>query len=101
MATTTTFEAVRAEALFASSLQSSQEPATGEIRSAVAVTLRQIGIQGCAARVASEFGDHPETAVRRMTWALAQVRATYPGKGSKTVRAIRSMRRPGALALSA
>ena len=104
MATTTTFEAVRAEALFASSLQSSQEPASGDIRSAVAVTLRQIGIQGCAARVASEFGDHPETAVRRMTWALAQVRATYPGK-TKTLRAIRSMRRPGAvsrpLALSA
>ena len=41
-----TFEAVRAEALFASSLQSSQEPATGDIRSAVAVTLRQIGIRG-------------------------------------------------------
>jgi len=94
----TTFEAVRAEALFASTLQSSQQPATGEIRTAVAATLRQIGIQGCAARVAGEFGDHPETAVRRMSWALAQVRATYPTRSSRTVRAIRSLRCPGALA---
>ncbi|GAA0744699.1 hypothetical protein Drose_37330 [Dactylosporangium roseum] len=93
----TTIEAVRAEALFASTLQSSETPASGEIRAAVAVTLRQIGIQGCAARVASEFGDHPETAVARMVWALAQIRATYPAKGSKAIRAIRAMRRPGAV----
>ncbi|GAA4244311.1 hypothetical protein [Dactylosporangium darangshiense] len=93
----TTFEAVRAEALFASDLQSSQFPAGGEIRSAVAATLRSMGIQGCAARVASEFGDHPETAVARMAWALAQVRATYPAAETRTVRAIRSLRRPGAV----
>ena len=73
----TTFEAVRAEALFASDLQSSQHPAGGDVRGAVADTLRRIGVKGCAARVASEFGDHPETAVARMGWALAQVRATY------------------------
>ncbi|MFG2044915.1 hypothetical protein [Dactylosporangium sp. NPDC048998] len=93
----TTFEAVRAEALFASDLQSSQSPVGGEIRTAVAATLRRIGVQGCAARVASEFGDHPETAVARMAWALAQVRATYPAGGAKTVRAMRSLRRPGAV----
>jgi hypothetical protein len=93
----TTFEAVRAEALFASDLQGSQAPARGEIRTAVAATLRRMGVQGCAARVASEFGDHPETAVARMAWALAQIRATYPVEGSRTLRAIRSMRRPGAV----
>lgn len=93
----TTFEAVRAEALFASDLQSSQSPAGGQIRDAVAATLRRIGVQGCAARVAIEFGDHPETAVARMAWALAQVRAVYPAGGSKTARAIRSLRRPGAV----
>jgi hypothetical protein len=97
----TTFEAVRAEALFASDLQSSQSPARGEIRGAVAATLRRMGVQGCAARVAGEFGDHPETAVARMTWALNQIRATYPAEGSKTLRAIRSMRRPGAVIRSA
>jgi len=82
----TTFEAVRAEALFASDLQSSQAPARGEIRTAVAATLRRIGIQGCAARVASEFGDHPETAVARMGWALDQVRATYHGRVTRARR---------------
>ena len=76
----------RTEALFASDLQCSQAPARGEIRTAVAATLRRIGVQGCAARVASEFGDHPETAVRRMAWALAEVRATYRGRGTKVRR---------------
>ncbi|WP_433611630.1 hypothetical protein ACQP2P_44845 [Dactylosporangium sp. CA-139114] len=93
----TTFEAVRAEALFASDLQGSQTPARSEIRMAIAATLRRVGVQGCAARVASEFGDHPETAVARMAWALAQVRATYPAEESKTLRAIRTLRRPGAV----
>jgi len=72
-----TFEAVRAEALFVSVLQSSERPAPERVRLAVATTLRQEGIRGCAARVAGEFGDHPETAVSRMTWALAMVRAVY------------------------
>ncbi|WP_432981973.1 hypothetical protein [Dactylosporangium sp. CA-233914] len=87
----TSFEAVRAEALFASDLQSSQCPARGEIRGAVAATLRRIGVQGCAARVASEFGDHPETAVARMVWALTQVRATYRAGDAKRLRALRSI----------
>jgi hypothetical protein len=74
----TTFENVRAEALFASRLQCSEQPCAEQVRRAVASTLRQVGIRGCAACVAGEFGDHPETAVRRMTWALATVRASYP-----------------------
>ncbi|GAA3297964.1 MULTISPECIES: hypothetical protein [Dactylosporangium] len=85
---TTTFEAVRAEALFASDLQSSQCPARGEIRGAVAATLRRMGVRGCAACVAAEFGDHPETAVTRMAWALAQVRATYTNRRPRTMRTI-------------
>jgi hypothetical protein len=93
----TTFEAVRAEALFASDLQSSQSPAGRDVRDAVAATLRRMGVKGCAAQVASEFGDHPETAVARMAWALAQIRATYPAGGSKTARTIHSLRRPGAI----
>jgi hypothetical protein len=36
------------------------------------------GTDGCAARVAAEFGDHPYTAVRRMGWARQMVRAAYP-----------------------
>jgi hypothetical protein len=73
-----TVEAVRAEALFASRLQSSQHPAPAEVRTAVATSLETLGEQGCAETVAGEFGDHPETAVARMTWALDTIRNTYP-----------------------
>ena len=72
------FEAVRAEALFVSPLQCSDAPAAEQVRRAVATALRCTGIRGCAARVAGEFGDHPELAVTRMRWALATVRAVYP-----------------------
>jgi hypothetical protein len=74
----TTSEAVRAEALFASSLQASQQPAADEVRHAVASTLRRLGIRGCAAEVAGEYGDHPDAAVTRMTWAVAMVQTAYP-----------------------
>jgi hypothetical protein len=73
-----TFEAVRAEALFASTVQSSESPGPDEVRHTVSVTLRQLGIRGCAAWVAGEFGDHPDAAVARMTWALMTVRSVYP-----------------------
>jgi len=72
------FEAVRAEALFVSSLQSSEVPGADQVRRAVAGTLRRVGIRGCATAVAGEFGDHPDMAVARMRWALATVRAVYP-----------------------
>ena len=58
-----TFEAVRAEALFASTVQPSGSPSPDQIRRAVATTLQRLGVRGCAARVAGEFGDHPDTAV--------------------------------------
>jgi hypothetical protein len=74
----TTFEAVRAEALFASTLQPSDRPTAPEVRQAVAATLRRLRIQGCAAHLAGDFGDHPETAAARMRWALATVRGAYP-----------------------
>ncbi len=74
----TSFEAVRAEALFASTLQSSEMPSAERVRGTIAATVRQLGSRGCAAQVAGEFGDHPETAVARMSWALATVRAVYP-----------------------
>jgi hypothetical protein len=35
-------------------------------------------VRGCAAQVAGEFGDHPETAVTRMAWAIATVGEVYP-----------------------
>jgi len=72
------FEAVRAEALFVSTLQPSGSPSPDQIHRAVATTLRRLGVRGCAARVAGEFGDHPDTAVARMSWALATINTVYP-----------------------
>jgi hypothetical protein len=71
--TTGTFEAARAQALFLSALQPSASPSPDQIRHAVATTLRRVGVRGCAAQVAGEFGDHPDIAVARMSWALAAI----------------------------
>jgi hypothetical protein len=73
-----TFETARARALFASTLQPSGSLSPGQIRRAVAATLQRLGVRGCAARVAGEFGDHPDTAVARMRWALATIQTVYP-----------------------
>jgi hypothetical protein len=81
---TSTVEAVRAEALFASSLQSSEGPAADQIRDAVRATLQMLGRRECAARVAGEYGEHPETAVERMNWALAMIRSVYPTPPTRT-----------------
>jgi hypothetical protein len=73
-----TLEAVRAGALFLSALQPSGSPAPAQIRRAVTTTLQRLGVRGCAVQVAGEFGDHPDTAAVRMSWALAAIDATYP-----------------------
>ena len=73
--------AVRAEALFLSSLQPSGSPSADQIRRTVTTTLRRLGARGCAARVAGEFGDHPDTAAARMSWALATISTVYPIAG--------------------
>jgi hypothetical protein len=63
--------AVGADALFASALQRSDEPSARQVRQAVAVAIRAYGAEGCAGRVAQEYGDHPEAAAIRMRWACA------------------------------
>ena len=68
--TTGSSELVRAEALFASTLQSSESPSADQVRRAVSATLRRLGATGCAALLAGEFGEHPDIAAARMTWAL-------------------------------
>jgi hypothetical protein len=65
----------RADALFVSALQRSQEPSATQVRQAIAAAIREFGAQGCAARVAQAYGEHPETAVLRMRWARALVQA--------------------------
>jgi hypothetical protein len=62
----------RAEALFTSALQRSDRPTAGQIRDAIAASLRfHGGSDGCAAALAAEYGEHPETASARMRWALS------------------------------
>jgi hypothetical protein len=65
------------EALFASDLQASQEPDPQQVRAAVRETLRLFGARQCVARVAQEFGDHPDMAVLRMRWAREAVSCAH------------------------
>jgi hypothetical protein len=71
----------RAEALFASPLQPSDRPGPEQIEAVARTTLRVLGAQGCAAVMAAEFGEHPETAADRMRWALALARMAEPALG--------------------
>src|SRR5262245_17054723 len=87
--------AVSANALFASTLQRSDQPTAGQVRQAVAAPIYAYGGHDCAERVAQEFGDHPETAVVRMRWArvvASGVIGTAPELAQNG-----SQRRPGVL----
>ena len=80
--------AVQCEALFASSLQAtdavSAEVATAEIRR----TIQRLGLEGCASRMAQEFGDHPEEARDRMRWARGVAGGLWPTAGSRPARSV-------------
>jgi hypothetical protein len=66
----------RREALFVSALQPSDAPTADMIARAIVSAMHQFGPCGCAARMAQEFGDHPEAAAARMRWAR-QLAAHY------------------------
>jgi hypothetical protein len=74
-----TISTARADALFASALQRSDQPTVAQVHGAIAAALAAFGISGCAARVAQAYGDHPETAVQRMRWARAAVTRASDG----------------------
>ena len=69
--------AFQADAVFVSRLQRCDEPSAAQVRQAIATAICMFGCSGCAGRVAQEFGDHPETAVIRMRWALNMVRDAF------------------------
>jgi hypothetical protein len=71
--------AVRADALFASDLQRGDEPSVAQVDQAIAAAVGALGARGCAARVAQEYGEHPETAAVRMRWARG-LAANGPGR---------------------
>jgi hypothetical protein len=68
---------MRAEALFVSNLQKADASSPDQVREAVSQNVRRYGLRGLAARVAEEYGDHPETAVGRMCWCLCVVELAY------------------------
>ena len=70
---------VRADALFASTLQRSDKPTAAQVQQAIAAAVRAFGARGCVARVAHTYGEHPETAVLRMRWARATVTGAFEG----------------------
>jgi hypothetical protein len=73
-----------AEALFVSDLQPSQEPTRQTLEVTVTEMILQYGSDGCAAGVAVEFGDHPESAVRRMCWVHSQLPRIAPVATSRS-----------------
>jgi hypothetical protein len=70
-----TVQDLAAEALFVSDLQPSECPSRQTLEETVTAMILRHGSDGCAAAVAAEFGDHPESAVRRMCWAREEVRS--------------------------
>ena len=74
---------LRADALFVSALQRSDEPSVDQVQQAITAAVRAFGRAGCAERVAQEFGDHPETAVIRMRWARAVAREAFADSASE------------------
>ena len=58
----------RCQALFSSGLQPSDAPTADMVATAISRAVQQLGIGGCAGRMAQEFGDHPDAAARRMRW---------------------------------
>ena len=70
-----TIDDVRCDALFASDLQRSWNSTAETIRAAVTDAVGRLGADGCAGRVAEEFGEHPDCAIGRMRWARAAVRS--------------------------
>jgi|HubBroStandDraft_6_1064221.scaffolds.fasta_scaffold4077919_1 hypothetical protein len=59
----------RCLALFASGLQPSDALTAEAVSQAINRALRRLGVRGCVARMAQEFGDHPGAAATRMCWA--------------------------------
>lgn len=67
----------RSEALFASTVQPSEQLTADRVRTEIMETVRRFGGRGCAARMAQEFGDAPHSAAARMRWARRVVADVY------------------------
>src|ERR1700759_2308347 len=72
-------DTARADALFASVLQISDAPSAVQGIQAIDAATSALGDLGCAALVAQEFGEHPDTAVTGMAGARAEVACAFAG----------------------
>ena len=79
--------AARADALFTSVLQRSDQPSRRQVRRAIAMALGAYGPHGCAARVAQSYGEQPETAASRMRWARIAAADAYGAPRSRPAHA--------------
>ena len=75
----------RCEALFASGLQRSDAPTAQEVTAAICRAARELGTRGRAARMAQEFGDHPEAACERMRWARQVVTGLHAARPAPAI----------------
>jgi hypothetical protein len=78
----------RAEMLFCSCVQPSDQPTRTQIVESIAAVARTLGCRSCAETLAQEFGEHPEAAAVRMRWARTVVADTYrrPGRNGQASR---------------
>ena len=72
-----TIRTARAEALFLSTLQPSESLSPDRVCRTVATMLRRLGRAECGSQLAEEYGNHPDTAVARMRWALTTIDTVY------------------------
>lgn len=86
MTTTISLTAARAEALFTSPLTTRSRPTRSVVEKAIRTAVREYGVRGCAAHLATEYGDHPELAIPRMRWARDVVEQLYGARRARPER---------------
>jgi hypothetical protein len=69
-----------ADVLYISPIDPSDDACAEVIRNTIVASLSRCScdVLGCAAQVAQEAGDHPETYQPRMRWALKAVTSAFP-----------------------
>jgi hypothetical protein len=77
-----------AEALFVSDIQPSECPTRHAIAETITAMLLHFGNDGCAAEFAAQFGDHPDIAARRMSWARGELNRRYRRRHSSQVQLV-------------
>jgi hypothetical protein len=64
----------------ATALQPSDSPTADVVAEAISCAPRQLGVGGCAGRMAQELGDHPDAAAGRMRWVRQLAHAAGGGR---------------------